>query len=82
MKRTILVFAVALALMYAVNATGTLRVSQEGELYGLDLHEHGISAYPEYVISSLAMPSGMSEQHTMAEKQAASLLNKTAIVTK
>jgi len=45
-------FAVALAVMYLVNATGTLRVSREGELYGLDLHEHGISAYPEYVISS------------------------------
>jgi len=45
-------FAVAYAVMYVVNATGTLRVSREGELYGLDLHEHGISAYPEYVISS------------------------------
>jgi Amt family ammonium transporter len=45
-------------LMWAVNLTGTLRVSREGELYGLDLHEHGISAYPEYVISSLGAPSG------------------------
>jgi len=25
----------------------------------MDLHEHGISAYPEYVISALAAPSGM-----------------------
>ena len=33
--------AVALVLMYAVKATGTLRVSAEGELEGLDLHEHG-----------------------------------------
>ena len=31
-------------------ATGTLRVSREGELDGLDLHEHGMLAYPEYVI--------------------------------
>jgi hypothetical protein len=37
-------------LMYAVNATGTLRISREGELEGLDLHEHGMVAYPEYVI--------------------------------
>jgi len=37
-------------LMYAVKATGTLRVSREGELEGLDLHEHGMLAYPEYVI--------------------------------
>ena len=23
----------------------------EGELYGLDLHEHGFPAYPEYVVT-------------------------------
>jgi Amt family ammonium transporter len=28
-------------------------------LHGLDLHEHGISAYPEYVISAMAAPGGM-----------------------
>ena len=39
-------FAVAMAVMKAVNAMGLLRVSTEGELHGLDLHEHGISAYP------------------------------------
>ena len=37
-------------LMYAVKATGTLRISREGEIEGLDLHEHGMVAYPEYVI--------------------------------
>ena len=42
--------AVSFALMYAVKATGTLRVSREGEIEGLDLHEHGMVAYPEYVI--------------------------------
>jgi ammonium transporter, Amt family len=49
---TISTFAVSLAVMYAVNAMGLLRVSREGELEGLDIHEHGISAYPEYVIQS------------------------------
>ena len=39
--------AVGFALMYAVKATGTLRVSKEGELEGLDIHEHGGPAYPE-----------------------------------
>jgi Amt family ammonium transporter len=36
-----------MAVMYAVKATGTLRVSAEGEREGLDVHEHGGSAYPE-----------------------------------
>jgi len=53
-------FAVALAVMYAVHAMGLLRSSREGELEGLDLHEHGISAYPEYVISSVAAPAAMT----------------------
>jgi Amt family ammonium transporter len=55
---TVATFAVSLVLMYAVNATGLLRVSKEGELQGLDNHEHGIGAYPEYVIKPSAMPSG------------------------
>ena len=38
----------ALALMYAVKMTGTLRVSRQGELEGIDLHEHGTNAYPEF----------------------------------
>jgi Amt family ammonium transporter len=43
------VLVVSMALMYAVKATGTLRVSREGELEGLDIHEHGAPAYPEFV---------------------------------
>jgi len=45
------VFVVSMALMYAVKLTGTLRISREGELEGLDLHEHGGEAYPEAVTS-------------------------------
>jgi ammonium transporter, Amt family len=55
-------FVVAYGVMRVVNATGTLRVSREGELYGLDLHEHGISAYPEYVISSAGTPVGLADE--------------------
>ncbi len=64
---TLCTFGIALTLMYLVNAMGVLRVSEEGELYGLDLHEHGISAYPEYVISALGAPSGLSQQVPKAE---------------
>ena len=56
---TVSTFTVALAVMYAVNALGVLRVSREGEAYGLDLHEHGISAYPEYVVTAAGRPSGL-----------------------
>ena len=56
---TVATFVVAFAVMKAVNAIGLLRVSREGELHGLDLHEHGISAYPEYVISAMGKPSAV-----------------------
>src|SRR6266849_4871071 len=59
---TLATFAVSLAVMYFLKAFKLLRVSAEGERYGLDLHEHGIPAYPEYVISSLARPGGMDFQ--------------------
>lgn len=45
---TLATVAVSAVLMYAVKATGTLRVSQAGELEGLDIHEHGMDAYPEF----------------------------------
>jgi Amt family ammonium transporter len=55
-------FIVAMALMLFVNAFGLLRVSKEGELHGLDLHEHGIPAYPEYMVTPSAMPGGLMNQ--------------------
>src|SRR6202161_4264955 len=48
---TVATFIVSMVLMYAVKATGTLRVSTEGEIEGLDIHEHGFPAYPEYVVT-------------------------------
>ncbi|MBA3943339.1 MAG: ammonium transporter [Herpetosiphonaceae bacterium] len=51
---TVATFAVSMVLMYAVKATGTLRVSAAGEMEGLDIHEHGASAYPEYMLSGRA----------------------------
>jgi Amt family ammonium transporter len=58
---TVATFVVSLVVMYAVNALGLLRVSAEGEAYGLDLHEHGIPAYPEYVITSIGSPAGLGK---------------------
>ena len=52
-------FIVAMLVFWVLNMFGRLRISKEGELEGLDLHEHGIPAYPEYVISALALARGM-----------------------
>jgi Amt family ammonium transporter len=52
-------FTVAMLVFWVLNLFGRLRITKEGELEGLDLHEHGISAYPEYVISALAAPMGL-----------------------
>ncbi len=38
-------FGIAFLLMHLVKLTGTLRVSEEGELEGIDIHEHGAPAY-------------------------------------
>ena len=69
---TVATFVVSLVVMYAVNAMGLLRVSAEGENYGLDLHEHGIPAYPEYVISALGSPAGTGTATHMATAAAPS----------
>jgi Amt family ammonium transporter len=59
-------FGVAMAVFFVLNAAGLLRVSKEGEEQGLDIHEHGISAYPEYVISATYAPQGMSSGNVHA----------------
>jgi len=46
-------FASAMVMFKALNAVNLLRVSKQGELEGFDLDQHGASAYPEYVISTL-----------------------------
>ncbi len=43
---------ISFVLMWAVNLTGTLRVDAQGEIEGLDLNEHGVLAYPEYVLNA------------------------------
>ena len=41
----VVTLAAGFALMYGVKLTKTLRVSEEGELEGIDIHEHGSPAY-------------------------------------
>ncbi len=69
---TLATFSVAMVLMLAVNALGLLRLPAEMEAYGMDLHEHGISAYPEYVISAIGAPGGMEQELPLAQSAKAS----------
>ncbi len=73
---TVSTLVVALAVMYAVNAFGLLRVSREGELHGLDLYEHGITAYPEYVISAAGMPGAIPHTSPVSNRASAHALSR------
>ena len=57
-------FGIALIVMYGVKSLGVLRVSEEVELGGLDLHEHGAPAYhPEFAYMGYSpIPSGKSNR--------------------
>jgi ammonium transporter, Amt family len=50
--------AVSLLMMFALRRVGVLRVSKAGELEGLDLHEHGATAYPEYALAGSGGQNG------------------------
>jgi Amt family ammonium transporter len=63
---TVGTLVVGFALMYAVKATGTLRVTKDGELEGLDIHEHGGPAYPELVGGFHGAGSAESDRAPMA----------------
>jgi Amt family ammonium transporter len=53
-------FGVALLMMYGVKATRTLRISEEGEREGIDIHEHGAPAYhPEPAYTGIAPTNGV-----------------------
>src|SRR5581483_6137285 len=73
---TISTFVVAMVVMKVVDAMGMLRLPAEMEIYGMDLHEHGISAYPEYVISAIGAPAGMEQELPL--KQSAHAISTVA----
>jgi hypothetical protein len=49
--------------MYLTKVTVGLRISKEGELEGLDIHEHGGGAYPEVFGSGATMAGGSGGGH-------------------
>jgi len=64
-----------MAMFAALNAFGLLRVSREGELMGLDLDQHGISAYPEL---ALALSSGPTQSASTAAASSPKLVSAPA----
>src|SRR5258708_7055447 len=63
---TLATLAVTFVLMYAVKATGTLRISLAGEIEGIDIHEHGAPRYPEIVTHGKdGTPRSVEEAHKL-----------------
>jgi ammonium transporter, Amt family len=54
-------FVSAMVMFGVLNAMSLLRVSKEGEMLGLDIDQHGISAYPDYQIAPWAAPEGIPQ---------------------
>jgi Amt family ammonium transporter len=71
-------FAVAMAVFGALHLVGLLRISREGELEGMDIHEHGCPAYPEYVISALAAPAGSPPDTVLLESRSSRMTETVA----
>ncbi len=69
---TLATFAAAMVVFLALNALGVLRISKHGEIEGMDLHEHGTSAYPEYVLTASAAPAGMPPEMVLGKAPARS----------
>jgi Amt family ammonium transporter len=57
---TVATLSIALIVMFAVKALGVLRISEEVEIGGIDIHEHGAPAFhPEFAyMGHSAIPSG------------------------
>ncbi len=53
-------FPVSFAVFYLIRVTIGLRVSEEEELVGLDISEHGMHAYPPGLIEGVPAPAGGS----------------------
>jgi Amt family ammonium transporter len=52
------VAVVAALVAFSLKAVGLLRVSEEEEIEGLDIHEHGMYGYPELALGTQAYPAG------------------------
>lgn len=61
-------FGMGLVLFYGIKVTLGLRVSEEEEITGLDIIEHGNSAYPDFSISSISSEPSSSAYASASTK--------------
>ncbi len=54
----VFVAALAAVVALALKSAGALRVSEEEEIEGLDIHEHGMYGYPEAALGASVYPAG------------------------
>jgi Amt family ammonium transporter len=66
-------FASAMAMFKALDAIKLLRVSEQGELEGFDLDQHGAAAYPEFVISTLTASHALSGDNAVGSARLSSV---------
>ncbi len=68
---TITVLSFGLILMKIVMMTGTLRISPEGEVEGIDIHEHGAPAYHMEIGAGMSHPTAVSSSLIAKKKRSA-----------
>jgi ammonium transporter, Amt family len=73
----VVVFALSFAVFFVIRATIGLRVTEEEELLGLDIAEHGMYGYPEQFIPQPEFPGAAPTPH-VAGTPVASPSNVTA----
>ena len=69
----------AIVMFKVIDLMGLLRISKEGEIEGMDIHEHGISAYPEYVIAASFAPAGMSPESVNSLARDSAVVGRPAL---
>ncbi|HSK91644.1 MAG TPA: ammonium transporter [Euzebyales bacterium] len=58
------VCVVSAIVAFGLKAAGMLRVSEEEEVEGLDIHEHGMYGYPELALGTAVYPAGPATSPT------------------
>jgi Amt family ammonium transporter len=73
-------FLISLAFWYAIKATMGVRVSAEEEIEGLDVGEHGISAYPDFATHAGSFGASTPGVPGMARAMATSAVQHPSMV--